>query len=155
MPTAALDSTPDAMTFTSFTSSSMQWNGTTTWTNPNTGTVHTGVPTRMIVTVTAGGLIFVSPPPGAPAVVGALEIYLPLDDLINLDEERARLAREVAKMEDEIARVQKKLSNGDFVAKAKEEVIQKERDKAAQFDEKLRTLRSSLAKIQDLQAGRL
>jgi valyl-tRNA synthetase len=51
--------------------------------------------------------------------------------------------------------VQKKLSNGDFVAKAKEEVIQKEREKAAQFDEKLRTLRSSLAKIQDLQAGRL
>jgi len=57
-------------------------------------------------------------------------------------------------MEDEIARVQKKLGNSDFVAKAKEEVIQKERDKAVQFDEKLRTLRSSLAKIEDLQAGR-
>ena len=72
MPMAALDATLDAMSFTSFTSSSMQWNGTTTWTNPDTGTVHTGVPTRMIVTVTAGGLIFVSPPPGAPASVGAL-----------------------------------------------------------------------------------
>ena len=96
-----------------------------------------------------------APQGAATAVVGGLEIYLPLDDLINLDEERARLAKEVAKMEDEIARVQKKLSNGDFVAKAKEEVIQKEREKAAQFDEKLRTLRSSLAKIQDLQAGRL
>ena len=57
-------------------------------------------------------------------------------------------------MEDEIARVQKKLNNNDFVAKAKEEVIQKERDKAVQFDEKLRTLRSSLEKIDDLQAGR-
>ena len=87
-------------------------------------------------------------------MVGAMEIYLPLDDLINLDEESARLAKEVAKMEDEIARVQKKLDNSDFVAKAKEEVILKERHKAAQFEEKLRTLRSSLAKIQDLQAGR-
>jgi len=94
------------------------------------------------------------PKGAATAVVGAMEVYLPLDDLINLDEERARLAKEVAKMEDEITRVQKKLSNSDFVAKAKEEVIQKERDKAAQFDEKLRTLRSSLAKIEDLQAGR-
>ena len=96
-----------------------------------------------------------APKGAATAVVGAMEIYLPLDDLINLDEERARLAKEVAKMEDEIARVQKKLGNSDFVAKAKAEVIQKEREKAAQFDEKLRTLRSSLAKIQDLQAGRI
>jgi valyl-tRNA synthetase len=64
------------------------------------------------------------------------------------------LAKEVAKMADEIARVQKKLSNSDFVAKAKEEVIQKERDKALQFEEKIRTLRSSLEKVQDLQAGR-
>ena len=57
-------------------------------------------------------------------------------------------------MEDELARVQKKLNNNDFVAKAKEEVIQKERDKAVQFEEKMRTLRSNLAKIDDLQAGR-
>ena len=94
------------------------------------------------------------PKGAATAVVGAMEIYLPLDDLINLREERGRLAKEVAKMKDEIARVQKKLSNNDFVAKAKPDVIQKERDKAAQFDEKLRTLQSSLAKIEDLQAGR-
>jgi valyl-tRNA synthetase len=94
------------------------------------------------------------PKGAATAVVGAMEIYLPLDDLINLDEERARLAKEVAKMEEEIARVQKKLGNSDFVAKAKEEVIQKERDKAAQFDEKLRTLRSNLTKLEELQAGR-
>ena len=93
------------------------------------------------------------PEGAATAVVGAMEIYLPLDDLIDLGEERARLAKEVAKMLVEIERVQKKLSNSDFVAKAKEEVIQKERDKAAQFDEKLRTLRSNLAKIEDLQAG--
>ena len=95
------------------------------------------------------------PKGAATAVVGAMEVYLPLDELIDLKEERMRLAKEVAKMEDEIARVQKKLGNNDFVAKAKEEVIQKERDKAAQFGEKLRTLRSSLAKIDELQTGRI
>jgi valyl-tRNA synthetase len=95
-----------------------------------------------------------APKGAATAVVGAVEVYLPLDDLINLDEERARLAKEVVKIEGELARVQNKLTNGDFVAKAKAEVIQKERDKAVQFEEKIRTLKSSLEKIQEIQAGR-
>ena len=95
------------------------------------------------------------PPKGAAtAVVGTTEIYLPLDDLINLDEERARLSKEVGKMEDELARVQKKLDNADFLAKAKSEVIHKEREKASQFEDKLRALRSSLEKLQEIQAGR-
>jgi valyl-tRNA synthetase len=94
------------------------------------------------------------PKGAATAVVGALEIYLPLEDLVNLEEERTRLSKEVGKLEDELARVQKKLSNGDFIAKAKAEVIQKEKDKAVEFDERIRTLKNSLEKIQDLQAGR-
>ena len=69
-------------------------------------------------------------------------------------EERARLSREVGKIGEELTRVQKKLANGDFIAKAKPEVIQKEKDKAVQFEEKIRTLRSSLEKIQEIQAGR-
>jgi valyl-tRNA synthetase len=90
----------------------------------------------------------------ATAVIGALEIYLPLDDLVNLDEERARLSKEVGKVEDELGRVQKKLDNADFIAKAKNEIVQKEREKATQFEEKIRTLRSSLAKLEEIQAGR-
>ena len=94
------------------------------------------------------------PKGAATAVVGGIEVYLPLDDLVNLDEERARLGKEVTKVESELERVQKKLANGDFVAKAKAEVIQKEREKAGQFEEKLRTLKSNLAKIEEIQAGR-
>jgi valyl-tRNA synthetase len=94
------------------------------------------------------------PKGAATAVVDGSEIYLPLDDLINLDEERLRLSKEVAKAEDEFSRVQKKLTNGDFLAKAKDEVVQKERDKARQFEEKIRTLRGSLDKLQELQAER-
>jgi valyl-tRNA synthetase len=90
----------------------------------------------------------------ATAMVGATEIYLPLDDLVNLDEEQARLAKEVGKLEEELSRVQKKLGNGDFLAKAKEEIIEKEREKASQFEEKIRTLRSSLEKMREIQAGR-
>jgi len=95
------------------------------------------------------------PPKGAAtAVVGAVEIYLPLEELVNLDEERVRLTKEVGKIEDELARVEKKLSNGEFIAKAKLQVIQKEKAKAIEFKEKMRTLRSSLEKIQEIQAGR-
>ena len=94
------------------------------------------------------------PKGAATAMVDATEIYLPLDDLINLDEESARLHKEIGKIEDELQRVQKKLGNQDFIAKAKDEVIQKERGKAAQFEEKMRTLRTSLEKIAEIQAGR-
>ncbi|MGH7796131.1 MAG: hypothetical protein ACREQ2_14765, partial [Candidatus Binatia bacterium] len=62
-------------------------------------------------------------------------------------------SKEVGKIEDELARVQKKLANSDFIAKAKAEVIQKEKEKASQFEEKIRTLRSSLEKIDGFQAG--
>jgi valyl-tRNA synthetase len=60
----------------------------------------------------------------------------------------------VSKIEQELVRVQKKLGNGDFLSKAKEEVVEKEREKASQFEEKIRTLRSSLEKIREIQAGR-
>ena len=93
------------------------------------------------------------PKGAATAVVGALEVYLPLEDLVNLGEERTRLSKELSKVEDELTRVQKKLANGDFIVKARAEVIQKEKEKAVQFQEKIRTLRSSLEKIAQLQAG--
>jgi valyl-tRNA synthetase len=94
------------------------------------------------------------PKGAATAVVGAMEIYLPLGDLVNIEEERARLAKEVGKIEDELTRVQKKLSNADFIAKAKEEVVDKERQKAIQFEDKIRTLKNSMEKLRELQAGR-
>ena len=95
-----------------------------------------------------------APKGAATAIVGAVEIYLPLEDLVNLNEERVRLAKEVGKIEDELARVQKKLANADFLAKAKNEVVEKEREKAGQFEEKIRALRSSLNRIEEIQAGR-
>jgi valyl-tRNA synthetase len=94
------------------------------------------------------------PKRAATAVVGSAEIYLPIDDLVNLDEERVRLTKEVDKVTDEIARVHKKLGNPDFVSKAKQEVIQREREKAIEYQEKLRTLKGSLDQIEGIQAER-
>jgi len=94
------------------------------------------------------------PKGAATAVIGTTEIYLPLEDLINLNEERARLSKEVGKIEDELARVQRKLGSADFIAKAKSDVVHREREKATQFEEKIRALRASLGKLQEIQAER-
>jgi valyl-tRNA synthetase len=94
------------------------------------------------------------PKGAATAVVGSTEIYLPIDDLLDLDEERARLTKEIAKITEEITRSQKKLANPEFVNKAKPEIIQKEREKAIQYEEKLRTLKASVEQIREIQAGR-
>ena len=94
------------------------------------------------------------PKGAATTVIGATEIYLPLGDLINLDEERARLTKEIRKFEEEFSRVQKKLANNDFISKAKEEVVRKEREKAGQVEEKIRTLNLSLARIEESRAQR-
>ena len=71
LPAAGLDGFLHTMTFTTFSSTVMWWAGTTDWKDPNTGIVHTGVPTLMTATITAGGLSFVSPPTGAPGGIGA------------------------------------------------------------------------------------
>lgn len=70
------------------------------------------------------------------AVVTGAELILPLEGLINLDEEIARLEKELAKWSAEVERVQKKLSNQGFVAKAPEHVVEEERKKEQDYLEK-------------------
>ena len=91
------------------------------------------------------------PKGAATAVVRGMEVYLPMDETINLREEQARLTKEVGKMEEELARVQKKLGNHEFLSKAKEEVIQREKEKSERFEEKMRTLQRSLQRLLEIQ----
>ncbi len=77
-----------------------------------------------------------TPDKAMTAVVTGAEIILPLEGLINLDEEIARLEKELDKWNKEVERVQKKLSNEGFVKKAPEKVIAEERAKEADYLEK-------------------
>ena len=93
-------------------------------------------------------------PKGAlTAVVGSIQIYVPLDSAINLTDEAARLAKEVGKVESELERVRKKLSSSDFLAKAKEEIVLKEREKSQELEEKRAALSRSLERIRELQGA--
>ena len=56
-------------------------------------------------------------------------VALPLAGIIDLSAERARLAKEMAKADADIARVDAKLGNPNFVARAPEEIIEEEKDK--------------------------
>lgn len=88
------------------------------------------------------------PAKGTPAAVTKLgEIYMPLDGLIDLDAERKRLDGEIEKTSQEVMRSEKKLGNEKFVANAKPEIVQKERERLADWQSKLaqlQELRSSL-----------
>ncbi|MBX3708786.1 MAG: valine--tRNA ligase [Gammaproteobacteria bacterium] len=67
------------------------------------------------------------PPQSTAAFVGELEIFIPLAGLINKDEEAARLNREMAKLKKDLAIIENKLKNPQFVDKAPAEVVDKER----------------------------
>ena len=82
-------------------------------------------------------------------LAGSVEIYLPLAGMLDIAKEVERLDKEIAQARQEIARLQDKLSNQAFVAKAKPEVVEKEREKLAAQQErvtKLTTRRTELTK---------
>ena len=83
------------------------------------------------------------------AVITGAELYLPLAGLINIEEEIARLEKELAKWQKELDLVNKKLGNERFVANAKAEVVQKEKDKLADYQEKFDTVKARIAELKE------
>lgn len=81
------------------------------------------------------------------AVVSGAELSLPLEGLINIDEEIKRLEKELEKLNKEVERVQKKLGNEGFIKKAPQNVIEEERAKEQDYLDKRNTV---LARIEDL-----
>ncbi|QDK70097.1 valine--tRNA ligase [Lactococcus protaetiae] len=88
-----------------------------------------------------------APEQAMSAVITGAEIYLPLAGLINIDEEIARLNKELAKWQKELDLVNRKLSNEKFVANAKVEVVQKEKEKLQDYLDKFN---ATQARIEEL-----
>lgn len=90
------------------------------------------------------------PAQAATQVAGEVEILLPLAGLVNVEEEEKRLGKEIAKVQKDVEFFAKKLSNEKFVANAPPEVLEKDRGKQKEAEEKLEILQESLKKIQSL-----
>lgn len=80
-------------------------------------------------------------------VVQGTEIYMPLAGLVDLDKEIARLEKEAKTIDGVLQRVQKKLSNKQFLAKAPPEVVEKERGKETELEMTKETISRRLAAL--------
>ena len=76
-------------------------------------------------------------------VVGSVEIYLPLAGMVDLAEEKTRLEKELKEAESQIERLEKLLAS-DFANKAPAPVVQKERDKLANYKETAEKIKAQL-----------
>ena len=89
------------------------------------------------------------PEQGTPgAVTAAGELFMPLDGLIDVEAEKARLDKEIEKIQKEVGKSKGKLGNEKFVANAKPEVVAVERERLAEWEVKfvqLQEMRSNLA----------
>src|SRR5690554_1842266 len=85
------------------------------------------------------------PKASASAVVKETEIYVPLEGLIDLDVERNRLQKEIARLEKSLEGIEKKLSNEKFVKNAAPEVVEKERMKKIDCELNLKKLKEIIA----------
>ncbi|WP_404399826.1 valine--tRNA ligase [Idiomarina seosinensis] len=90
------------------------------------------------------------PPASMTALVDNMQLHIPMAGLIDKEAECQRLQKAIDKAEKDLQRVSGKLSNENFVNKAPESVIAKEREKEAEAQEQLQQLRQQLEKIQAL-----
>ena len=89
-----------------------------------------------------------NPKLASSAVVGGSEIFVPLEGLIDLDAERGRLEKEIARLHQVIEATGRKLSNPSFVERAPKDVVDKEREKLTSFQATVEKLKANLTHFQ-------
>ncbi|MCI0660406.1 MAG: valine--tRNA ligase [Acidobacteria bacterium] len=83
-------------------------------------------------------------PGSARAVMSGLEITVPLEGLIDLEKERARLAKDLGKMNDEYEGLAKRLANPEFTNRAAHEVVSQAHERATELADKIAKLKAML-----------
>jgi valyl-tRNA synthetase len=88
------------------------------------------------------------PEKGVPAAVTPVgELYMPLEGLIDIEEETKRLEKEIAKVTAELDKADKKLTNPNFVERAKPEIVEEHRNRRADWQKKLEQLNEMLGNL--------
>ncbi len=89
----------------------------------------------------------------ASAVVRELELFVPLEGVLDFKEESRRLQKEISKLEPEMSRSQKKLANKQFLTRAPADVVAKEKEKFERLGGKLNKLQKQLERLMKISAG--
>ena len=90
-------------------------------------------------------------PSGALSLILAdVEVFVPVEGLVDVDAELAKLAKAEKKLEKELKRLKGKLSNQGFLSKAPEHIIAKERDKLAEVNAKMEKIASHRKMLQEV-----
>jgi valyl-tRNA synthetase len=71
------------------------------------------------------------PPGGVQVVIDGATLILGLGEVVDLGRERERLGREIGKLDDELAKIAAKLSNPNFLAKARPEIVEEQHERQA------------------------
>ena len=88
-----------------------------------------------------------SPQQAIGLIIRGEVVALPLEGIIDLDAERARLGKEIDKITAESEKIKAKLGNADFVARAPEEVVEEQRERLEEGAERLVKLREALVRL--------
>jgi valyl-tRNA synthetase len=84
------------------------------------------------------------PPDAVSAVIEGVQIYIPMEELLDIEKEIERLEREKERLEKELERVKGKLSNKGFVEKAPAEVVKAEREKLKKYQDMMEKVQERL-----------
>jgi len=90
------------------------------------------------------GIKLTKPDHSASAVIKDAEIFIPLEGLIDMEQERKRLEKEILRVNQLLEKINKKLSNEDFVKKAPKEIINKEKTKKEEYSSMVEKLNKNL-----------
>ena len=80
-------------------------------------------------------------------VIPGAVVYMPLEDLVDMEKEKERLLKEEERLKKELARSHGMLNNEKFVSKAPAAKIQEERDKLAKYEQMMATVQERLAQM--------
>jgi valyl-tRNA synthetase len=88
------------------------------------------------------------PPQSASWVGEGLQVFIPLAGLLDLGEERARLRKELARIQTDLAGLRRKLDNPSFVERAPAEVVEKDRARVAELEQRSSRVKENLSRIE-------
>jgi valyl-tRNA synthetase len=91
-----------------------------------------------------------SPPPSATALLGTMKILVPMAGLIDVAAEKRRLEKKRGRGSDDLQKIQRKLENKQFLSKAPEAVLTKERQRFTELEREISQIDAQLAKLDEL-----